>query len=342
MPELPEVETVRRGIEPHVASRRITAVRIREPRLRWPVPPRITTELPGQVIERVTRRAKYLLLAVGRGHLLIHLGMSGSLRVLPEPRPPQKHDHLDIELDTGACLRFRDPRRFGSVLFTTRPPERHRLLRALGPEPLSDAFNGEYLYRRSRGRRVSAKAFLMDSRIVAGVGNIYASEALHRAGIHPARPAGRTGAGRYDALATAVRETLLDAIDRVARGVAISLGVPDDLLPEVTRSATETTPPTINDRATAERVRTVVTEAFGDEVLWTEPREGMGAEDFAYFVTPDSGVKGVYFNVGGTLPENLDDAASHHSPYFRIEPEPAISMATETMVRAATDLFRAK
>lgn len=136
-----------------------------------------------------------------------------------------------------------------------------------------------------------------------------------------------------------VRETLLDAIDRVSRGVALSLGVPDDLLPEVTRSPTETTPPTINDRETAERVRAVVVDAFGDDVLWEEPREGMGAEDFAYFVTPESGVKGVYFNVGGTLPENLDDAASHHSPFFRIEPEPAITMATEAMVRAATELF---
>lgn len=214
MPELPEVETVRRGIAPHVTTRRIAAVRIREPRLRWPVPRRIATQLPGRVIERVSRRGKYLLLDVGAGHLLIHLGMSGSLRVLPEPGPPRKHDHLDIELDGGACLRFRDPRRFGSVLYTTRSPERHWLLRALGPEPLSNDFNGRYLYDRSRGRRVSAKAFLMDGRVVAGVGNIYASEALHRAGIHPARPAGRIGEGRYEALSAAVRETLLDAIAR--------------------------------------------------------------------------------------------------------------------------------
>ncbi len=214
VPELPEVEIVRRGIEPHVTGRRVAAVRIREPRLRWPVPRRITTELPGRIIDRVTRRAKYLLLGIGRGHLLIHLGMSGSLRIVPEPRPPQKHDHIDIELESGVCLRFRDPRRFGSVLFTTRPPERHRLLRGLGPEPLSDAFDGAYLYDRSRGRRVSAKAFLMDSRTVAGVGNIYANEALYRAGIHPARPAGRVGRDRYDALAAAVRETLVDAISR--------------------------------------------------------------------------------------------------------------------------------
>ena len=214
MPELPEVETVRRGIEPHVVSRRVTAVRIREPRLRWPVPRRMATELPGQRIEYVGRRAKYLLLGLERGHLLIHLGMSGSLRILPEPLPPQKHDHLDLELDNGACLRFRDPRRFGSVLWTTRLPERHPLLSGLGPEPLSDAFDGDYLYSRSRGRRASAKSFLMDGRIVAGVGNIYANEALHRAGIHPARRAGRIAARRYDGLAKAVRETLNEAIER--------------------------------------------------------------------------------------------------------------------------------
>jgi formamidopyrimidine-DNA glycosylase len=214
VPELPEVETVRRGIEPHLKSRRIAAVRIHQGQLRWPVPRRIITNLPGQVIAGVTRRGKYLLLDVGNGHLLIHLGMSGGLRILPEPGPPQKHDHVDIELDSGACLRFRDPRRFGSILFTTHPPERHRLLRALGPEPLSGDFDGGYLYRRSRGRRAPVKSFLMDGKIVVGVGNIYANEALHRAGIHPVRPAGRIGAGRYHALAAAVRQTLRDAIEQ--------------------------------------------------------------------------------------------------------------------------------
>jgi len=214
VPELPEVETVRRGIEPHVVSRRVTAVRIRERRLRWPVPRRLAGELPGRTIEGVARRAKYLLLDVGGAHVLIHLGMSGSLRVLPAAHPPQKHDHLDIELDSGVCLRFRDPRRFGSVLFTTRPPDQHRLLRGLGPEPLSEGFGGACLYRASRGRRAPVKSFLMDSRIVVGVGNIYASEALHRAGIHPARPAGRIGPARYERLALSVREILLDAIDR--------------------------------------------------------------------------------------------------------------------------------
>ena len=137
----------------------------------------------------------------------------------------------------------------------------------------------------------------------------------------------------------AVREALLAGIDRVARGVALSLGVPEELLPEVRRSATETTPPTINDRASAEKLRAVMTDAFGAEVLWDAPREGMGAEDFAYFVTPESGVRGVYFAVGGTMPEDLDNAASHHSPFFRIEPEPAIKLGTEAMVRAALALF---
>lgn len=214
MPELPEVETIRRGIEPHVVSRRITAVRVRERRLRWPVSRRITTRLPGQRVVRVARRAKYLLLELEAGTVLIHLGMSGSLRILPQPLPPRNHDHLDIELDNGSCLRFRDPRRFGSVHWTTGPVERHRLIRSLGPEPLSAGFNGGYLHRLSRGRRASVKSFLMDGRIVAGVGNIYANEALFRAGIHPGRRAGRIGARRYEGLAKAVRDTLNEAIER--------------------------------------------------------------------------------------------------------------------------------
>lgn len=214
VPELPEVETVRRGIEPHVRNRLVTAVRIREYRLRWPVPRRLSTQLPGRRIESVERRAKYLLINTDRGHLIVHLGMSGSLRILPSPREPGKHDHLDIELDNGACLRFRDPRRFGSVLWTTRSPAHHRLLRDLGPEPLSESFTGSYLYRHSRGRRVAAKAFLMDGKVVVGVGNIYANEALHRAGIHPSRPAGRVGPRRYEDLVSAVRQTLMEAIEQ--------------------------------------------------------------------------------------------------------------------------------
>lgn len=214
MPELPEVETVRRGIAPHVRGRIVTGVRLRELRLRWPVARSIGRTLSGQRLLDVSRRAKYLLLALDRGHLLIHLGMSGHLRVVPAGRPADRHDHLDIVLDSGACLRFHDPRRFGSVLWTTRPPEQHPLLRGLGPEPLSDGFNGGYLHECARGRRLAAKSFIMDSRTVAGVGNIYASEALYRAGIHPSRPAGRISLRRYDGLAEAVRDTLEDAIER--------------------------------------------------------------------------------------------------------------------------------
>lgn len=214
MPELPEVETVRRGIEPHVRDRLITGARLRESRLRWPVPRSIGRTLSGQRVLGVDRRAKYLLLALERGHVLIHLGMSGHLRVVPADRPALPHDHLDIVLDSGACLRFHDPRRFGSVLWTTSPPAQHPLLRSLGPEPLSDGFDGGYLYERAQGRRQAVKTFIMDSRTVAGVGNIYASEALYRAGIHPTRPAGRVSLRRYDVLATAVRTTLKDAIER--------------------------------------------------------------------------------------------------------------------------------
>jgi len=214
MPELPEVETVLRGIEPHVRGRLITGARLRETRLRWPVAASIGTELPGQRIHSVARRAKYLLLGLDRGHLLIHLGMSGNLRILPASLAPGKHDHVDILLDSGDCLRFHDPRRFGSVLWTRQPPAQHPLLRELGPEPLVAGFDGEHLYRRSRGRRLAAKSFIMDSRVVAGVGNIYASEALYRARIHPMRAAGRISRRRYDALAAAVRDTLGDAIGR--------------------------------------------------------------------------------------------------------------------------------
>jgi len=213
MPELPEVETVKRGIEPHVRGRRVTGVRLREARLRWPVPGAVASDLPGQRIHGVTRRAKYLLLRLDHGHLLIHLGMSGTLAVVAAGLPPGRHDHVDIELNGSICLRFHDPRRFGSVLWTTEPPRRHRLLQNLGPEPLGDEFHGGYLYAQSRGRRLAAKSFIMDSRIVAGVGNIYASEALYRAGIHPTRPAGRISQQRYDALAAAVRATLAEAIE---------------------------------------------------------------------------------------------------------------------------------
>lgn len=214
MPELPEVETTRRGLAPLVVGRRIEALEVREPRLRWPVPAELEAVLAGQRIDSIARRAKYLLFGTDAGTLLVHLGMSGGLRFHEtEAPPPGKHDHLDIRFADGACLRYHDPRRFGSVHFTAQP-ERHPLLADLGPEPLSDAFTADYLADACRGRAVAIKAHLMNARIVVGIGNIYANEALYRAGIHPARPAGRIGRARFAALVDAIRAVLEDAIER--------------------------------------------------------------------------------------------------------------------------------
>jgi len=213
LPELPEVETTRLGIAPHLAGRRIERLVVRQRRLRWPVPPALARVLPGEQIETVERRAKYLLLHTAPGAVLVHLGMSGSLRVLPERAPVQKHDHVDLVLSTGKTLRFNDPRRFGFWLW--QPAGRtHGLLAGLGPEPLSSAFDGDYLFKLSRGRKAPVKHFLMDQRIVVGVGNIYAAEALFRAGIHPGRAAGRISRERYRVLAEAVRAVLEHAIRR--------------------------------------------------------------------------------------------------------------------------------
>ena len=218
MPELPEVETTRRGLAPHLEGRRVAAVTLRRPDLRWPIPAEVAELLPGQRIEAVRRRAKYLLLDTAAGSALLHLGMSGSLRVLPAVTPVREHDHVDIALAgrgtrPGRVLRFNDPRRFGCLLWQP-PGEEHPLLHGLGPEPLSDAFDGDYLFARSRGRQAPVKTFLMDQRIVVGVGNIYAAEALHAAGISPLRAAGRVSRERYRALADAVRRILAQAIDR--------------------------------------------------------------------------------------------------------------------------------
>jgi formamidopyrimidine-DNA glycosylase len=213
MPELPEVETTRRGIEPHLVQRRIARAVLRRPDLRWPIPPEITSELPGQRIEAVERRAKYLILRAETGDAILHLGMSGSLRVLPAGAPVRTHDHVDLELDDGQLLRFNDPRRFGALLWQVRG-QVHPLLAELGPEPLSAGFSGEHLFRLSRGRAAAVKTFLMDQAIVVGVGNIYAAESLFRAGIDPRRAAGRVSLARYRALAEAVREILAYAIVR--------------------------------------------------------------------------------------------------------------------------------
>ena len=218
MPELPEVETTRRGLAPHVEQRVVTDVVLRRPDLRWPIPPEVAALLPGQRIESVRRRAKYLLLDTAVGSALLHLGMSGSLRVLSARTPLEAHDHVDFLLqgkarDPVRVLRFNDPRRFGCLLWQP-PGEVHELLRGLGPEPLSDAFDGAYLFARSRGRKAPIKAFLMDQSIVVGVGNIYAAEALFEAGIHPLREAGKISRPRYEALAAAVKRILAYAIDR--------------------------------------------------------------------------------------------------------------------------------
>lgn len=212
MPELPEVETTRRGITPHLQNQIIDDVIVRQRQLRWPVPRNLRTVLRGQTIEQIDRRGKYLLLKTTNGTLIIHLGMSGSLRVLPCDTPPQKHDHLDLILHNGQCLRFRDPRRFGTVLWTREDPFHHKLLKQLGPEPLSDQLNGDYLWQRSRGRKLTIKQIIMDSKIVVGVGNIYANEALFLAGIHPRRQAGRISRERYVQLAKAIKQVLRAAI----------------------------------------------------------------------------------------------------------------------------------
>lgn len=213
MPELPEVETTRRGLAPHLLGHTVVALDIRQPRLRWPIARELRTLLPGQRIESIERRAKYLLVHTEPGSALLHLGMSGSLRVLPATTPVGAHDHVDWRLDSGRVLRYTDPRRFGCQLWQPRGKV-HPLLVGLGPEPLSGDFDGDYLWARSRGRRAAVKLFLMDQAIVVGVGNIYAAEALFAAGVHPKRAAGSVSRERYARLAAEVKRILSHAITR--------------------------------------------------------------------------------------------------------------------------------
>lgn len=189
MPELPEVETTLRGISPHIHGHTVTQLIIRQPRLRWPIPDDLTTTLPGQQLKTTTRRGKYLLLGFERGTALIHLGMSGSLRMVKPDEPPLFHDHFDMVFGAVA-LRYCDPRRFGCLLWDEGDIHQHPLLKELGPEPLTGEFNAEYLYLRSRKRTQAIKQFIMDSKIVVGVGNIYANESLFMARIKPIRKAG--------------------------------------------------------------------------------------------------------------------------------------------------------
>jgi len=210
MPELPEVEVTRRGIEPHVLGRTIASVTVREPRLRWRVPAAVHA-LAGREVRAVKRRGKYLLLDCGDGHLILHLGMSGSLRLVPLDEAPGKHDHVDLCFDRQ-ILRLRDPRRFGALLWTDGPPEAHPLIRHLGLEPLSAALDGPRLHALTRASRMQIKPFLMDGRRVVGVGNIYAAESLFLAGIAPRKRAGRLSEQGCVRLAAAIKRTLRAAI----------------------------------------------------------------------------------------------------------------------------------
>jgi formamidopyrimidine-DNA glycosylase len=212
MPELPEVEITRRAIAPLLEGKKVSAVVVRTERLRFPLSAHLIEELPGQTILKLERRAKYLFLRTDTGSLLIHLGMSGRLNILPSATPPAKHDHLDLILETGMLLRFTDPRRFGLALWTKGDPLDHPLLKRVGPEPLEEGFNGDYLFHKSRGRRVAVKQYIMDGSILAGLGNIYASEALFRAGIHPVASAGEISRNRYRRLANSIRAVLNEAI----------------------------------------------------------------------------------------------------------------------------------
>jgi formamidopyrimidine-DNA glycosylase len=185
---------------------------VRNPALRWRVTPKLVREFSGQTIRSVARRGKYLLLATAAGSAILHLGMSGSLRIVPATQAADAHDHVDIVLDNGDCLRLHDPRRFGCLLWTRDDPQKHKLLRDLGPEPLAADFSGDYLFEKSRRRKRAIRDFLLDSQVLAGVGNIYANEALFAAGLRPARAAGRINRDQYARLAGAIRDTLNRAL----------------------------------------------------------------------------------------------------------------------------------
>ncbi len=214
MPELPEVETTRRGIAPHLCGQTVAAVTIRAAKLRHPVQPELCSILPGRTIEGVERRGKYLLLACGGGTLLIHLGMTGHLRISPPGTPAGRHDHLEIRLENGCLLRLNDPRKFGAVIWLTSDPHSHPLLAGLGPEPLSEDFSPSYLEKITRRRTVAIKQLIMNSRLLVGVGNIYASEALFRAGINPWLVAGKLSAEQCLILCRGIKDVLGEAVAR--------------------------------------------------------------------------------------------------------------------------------
>ena len=212
MPELPEVETTRRSVAPRVVGRRIAKLIVYDPRLRWPVPGDLPKRLEGRTVDALTRRSKYLLFRVGRGSLLVHLGMTGSLRVHTRETDRRLHDHVDIVFGDGSLLRYHDPRRFGAMLWAPDPALSHPLLRDLGPEPFDPAFDADYFWRMTRSRTAAIKLALMDSHLVVGVGNIYANEALFRAGIRPTTRAHKISRPRLARLVHEVRTVLAEAI----------------------------------------------------------------------------------------------------------------------------------
>ena len=212
MPELPEVETTCKGIAPHIENNTITKVIVRNRSLRWPIPTGLNAKLATKKITSVTRRAKYILINTDIGALIIHLGMSGSLRILSSDEEVEKHDHFELQFKDGLCLRLRDPRRFGCVLWEKNDPLTHKLLINLGPEPLEKAFNAELLFEKSRKRKTTIKQFIMDSKVVVGVGNIYASESLFLSGINPKRLAGKITKKNAQELTSAIKKILKQAI----------------------------------------------------------------------------------------------------------------------------------
>ena len=212
MPELPEVETTRIGIAPHLLGETVKQVIIRNHDLRWPISRQLPRQMKGQEIRAVKRRGKYIVVFTTGHSLILHLGMTGHLRILTEARAAEKHDHVDVVFNSGTILRFTDYRRFGCLLMTRNDPYQHALLASLGPEPLEPEFDADYLYHRSRGRKQAIKTFIMDSKIVVGVGNIYANEALFMAGINPKRMAQRITHGRYEKLVAAIKEVLTMAL----------------------------------------------------------------------------------------------------------------------------------
>ncbi len=214
MPELPEVETTRRGVEPHIQDHHISRIVVRDKRLRWPIPDELPQWAQDQRVLSVTRRSKYLLIHLDRGTLIIHLGMSGNLRVLMDDPTPTKHDHVDIELDNGTRLRFNDPRRFGAFLYTEKPLAEHELLKHLGPEPLTEDFTSDYLFLRTRKRKTKIKTLIMDAKIVVGVGNIYANEALFMSGIYPHKLAGKITKAQAQRLVECIKAVLAAAIEQ--------------------------------------------------------------------------------------------------------------------------------